>query len=563
MAKIPRAELAGPAQQTRGVVNVPVVEASTAGARALAQAGGALQEFGDRLYKADVDKKVTEADRKTREDLDREYRTLEESGDVPPDQFEARYKDASDKVIARYGETVPQGARGLWTERAKSQWQSDGILKTRTLTRTRQLEGVRAGIIEESAALKAKVGDLAIEEGTFKQNIQSQRNLIGRQVENGVLQKDDAARLTAELDQWVVDDKTARTSQNVDALVRDGRVAEADALFKANYKELDPAKRAVIEKGLEDAKFDNRVVTTADEIKAKVGNDYGAFVKETAKIKDAALRTKVEERGDRMRLMDDRAEQERQDGLQDQMWAHVEGGGTIMNAPPGLRAAIDPEKLASIRAFEYARDTHATMSDSQKSKWADWSLDAKQKLDTMPPEIFLKPLEQWPSQAKELYDNMDPDRQRAVRQKQIDMREKGSSQDSAMATYRDLVARAKHIVPKDWKLSTETVLGEKDGLEFSGQLYALAKRYSTESGGKAITEKDAREMVARALNAFKPPKSGLFGSEGYPLPPDLMARDMLDRTLVGKVAMTLEQRLGRTPTQAEIEAAIAQVEAAP
>jgi hypothetical protein len=245
MARIPRAlDIAGPAQQTRGVVSVPLVEESTAGARALAQAGRALQEFGDRLYKADIDRKVTEADRKTREDIDREYRKLETDGTLDPSTIETRYREATDAVIAKNAEIVPRGARTLWTQRAKD-WQSDGLLRSRNLTRERQLEGARASMLAETVAIDKMAGDLSIQDSTFADAVQAQRNFIDRQTQGGLVGKDVAAKLHADLDGAVRKDALSRKQSRIDGLIRSGQKADAVRLIEeaGTFEERDSLYR--------------------------------------------------------------------------------------------------------------------------------------------------------------------------------------------------------------------------------------------------------------------------------------------------------------------------------
>jgi hypothetical protein len=245
MARIPRAlEIAGPAQQTRSVVNVPVVEESTAGARVLQQAGRQLQEFGDRLYKADIDRKVTEADRKTREDIDREYRKIETDGTIDAETIETRFKESSDAVIAKNAEIVPQGGRNLWTAQARK-WQSDGVLRSRNLTRERQLEGARAGMVAETVAIDKMAGDLSIQEPTFQSAVQAQRNFIDRQTQGGLIGKDIAAKLHADLDGAVRKDALSRKQSRVDGLVRSGQQAAAVRLIEeaGTFEERDSLYR--------------------------------------------------------------------------------------------------------------------------------------------------------------------------------------------------------------------------------------------------------------------------------------------------------------------------------
>jgi hypothetical protein len=536
MARIPRAlDIAGDAQQTRGVVDVPVVGAgSTAeGWRDVQQAFSALGDVADRLHKADVDRKVTTADRKTREELDREFRAIEENGEIKPEEFETRYREASDKVITANSQLVPQGGRALWTERAKTQWQSDGVLRMRSAARSRQLADTRAGIIAESAHLKDMVGDTAIDTATYAGMIQGQRNLVDRQVQNGVLEKDDAARLMVELDDMVVEDRLSRASASIEALVLAGDTQGADDVIA-------------------------EASTTAAQKKAL------KQVKESTEASQRAEIARAEaERNKAQLLASNRMEIGILDGeITRRQINEAAADGTISenHAPVLIRA---------LRAEQERREREAKMDDASKAAWADASLDALQELETMPGPIWMQDIEDWPAQARQRYDLMDRDRQRAVRQKQIDMREKGQTQDTAMGAYRDLVVRAQRLVPEDWKLSTTTVVGEGDGLAFSGQLYGLAKRYALENGGKAIPEPVAREIVSRALHAFKPPTQGFMGmgAGGYGLPPDLALKDMLSRQgidpdLAMEVRNRLTQRLGREPTQEELMSSYRAVEGA-
>lgn len=238
---------------------------------------------------------------------------------------------------------------------------------------------------------------------------------------------------------------------------------------------------------------------------------------------------------------------------------------TIQKAVDEGRISVNdqPALIGTYRTYQNSLLTQSKLSDAQKAEWADWSMDAVQQVNTMPPEQFMRPVDEWPAQAKQLYDNMDPDRQRGVRQRQLDMIEKGGTQDAGMAVYRDLVSRAKRLVPEDWKLGSDNVMGEGDGLAFSGQLYRLAQAYAVKNGGEPITTEDARTIVARALNGFKPYKPNAFGGgDGFGLPPDLLVKDAfknVDTDLLSAVRGRLQKNLGREPTNDEITAAYKQV----
>jgi hypothetical protein len=319
----------------------------------------------------------------------------------------------------------------------------------------------------------------------------------------------------------------------VRGLAKQARFDEANKLLADAAAQLDPVQRKAFEAVIEDAKNDIEREKNRQEVELNKTQRLNANRMEIDILDGKAGRRQID--------------------------AGVESGDISENDAPTL--------IRAHRAEQDRLEREAKLSDAYKAEWADWSLDAQQQLSTMPGSIWVSDIEEWPPQAKQLYDNMDRDRQRAVRQKQLDMREKGQTQDTAMGVYRDLVGRAKRLVP-DWKLTTESVMGEGEGLEFSGRLFNLAKRYAAENPDKAIPEKDAREIVARALNAQSPPKPGMFGTDGYPLPPDLILKDMtsryakdVDMDLLGRVNSQLAARLGRPPTQAELTAAYDKVQA--
>lgn len=232
MATIPRVgELAGPARQSRQIVRVPVVQQDTSVAAAVSDIGREIGEFGRRLQQAKVDKEIVGANRKTREELDRAWREIEEDGSIDPADYETVWKTKSDEIINRNSEmlSAPRG-RELWKQQAQD-WQFSGTTRSRDLKRRRELEGARADIIAGSADLDRLAGDLAISPETFAQSLNDQRDLIARQQAAGLLSEDAAVEQMAALARIETKDGQSRLANDIEKLARSGDMDAARKLI--------------------------------------------------------------------------------------------------------------------------------------------------------------------------------------------------------------------------------------------------------------------------------------------------------------------------------------------
>lgn len=509
MAKIPRIEQVGEYQPSRDIVQGVRTPVNDGIARGLQDLGKATTELADRLYKADTDKKIVEASRKTREDLDRAYRDITESSDILPEDYEKHYREESDRIISANAEMVPSGGRDMWRERALG-WQSDAVIRTRDVTRQRQVDKARAGIVAETEAIGAQVGDLSLSEKTVADNIAGQRGLIDRQVREGIIDEEAGARLQAQLTEMALKDVTIRVTSNIDELVQNGQVAEARAQFMANYKRIDPATRAAIEKGLDASEFDNRVVTESDRLWTEAKGDYGRFIKEAGKVSDARLRVKIEERGAQLQRQADAAENARQDNLERSMWAHVEKGGTIGNAPASLRGAIDPDRLGSIRAYENARDAENGMNGAQKAAWSAASSGWRNELESaaaMPASTFMQDPSKWSPRDRAKFEALTPTDQNAIRAKQADMRDRGNTQDEVSKIEGQLLDVAKVVADPKWGLRSNANNRPAESEKLLGELRGQAAMLAKENGGRPLTPDQVRYAVALAMKAAGESKS--------------------------------------------------------
>lgn len=506
MPQLPRYESQVAAQENRRIIDQPRVGGGSAIGEALQQAGKVVGEINARIEKAKTDSELVAATRTAREKFEKSKYELENNKDIPDDAIEPTLRQVGDKIISDVSEGITsQTARRLWTENAKN-LQSDGDVWARKTSRARSVDRVRAGHVTAISDLEQKAGDISLSMEAYDRNLQDQRGAILRDKDRGIIDDEHAATLLAGIDKLAVKDSTIRWQSNIDALVKSGRLAEAEAMYGAGGDKIDPDVRATVRKGLDQTKQDFAVVEKTDEIWTKAGGDYAKFVKETAKINDPALRVKVEERGDRMRLMADRSEEIRQDALAAQMWKHVEAGGKIANAPPSVRAAIDPDKLGSIRAYENARDTEATMSPQAKAAHEAQSNVFRLQLETMTPERFVAGPAAWSADDKARLSMMTPADQLAINQEVVKRRQTGQTSNAVDASYSDMVNQLKRSVPDSWKIGTNDQTQE--ATKVLGILRGYAKTQA--ASGKPITTEEARKAVATALYESNQKK--------YPLP---------------------------------------------
>lgn len=513
--RLPAYEAGVAASADRRVVNIPVPNMDTGEGAALRAVGNAVSEFGQRIEKAKNDRELLTADRKVRESLDRLRFDIEQTpNDVPDEKLRQRYDEESERIIQAAGGQIGNAAiRDMWTERAKG-WQGEGALWTDQLGRKRSVDRVRAGHVSAGAEIEAKAGDPALTRETIEAMVSGEQAAIRRAGEIGIYSPEEAAAKIAAMDRIVTKDASIRFSANINEMVKQGRVAEAQAYFDANNADVDPQTRETVKAGLQASQQEFDIVEKGDDIWLRSGGNYGKAIELAAEIKDAPLRLKVEARLNQKVAQAKAAEDERQDGLQEQMWAHVEGGGTVMNAPPSLRAAIDPSRLSSIRAYETARDAETGMSGATKEQWRDQSANIKasfNSLATIAPSSFMGGFSTWSPQDQMLFSAMTPDDQRAVEEKRQAMITGGKTADAASKVFSDLMAEAKRWAPKDWKLGQDSkdARENKDNLAVTAQIYRLAEELAPQMGGTALQQKDAQFRIAQLFSQYKPGESWL------------------------------------------------------
>lgn len=525
---------------------------------AIQNVGKVAREIDDRIKKTETDQQLVKAEIDARTRLDRLKYDLEADAETPDAAIPARWRQESEAILKEVGQTIgSENARNLWMTRAKG-WQGEGENWSVGLSRKRSVEKVRGQHITNITDLTTTAGDMAISAETFAAKQAAVLAGIKSSAALNMVGADDVARYEADIAAAGVKDRTIRFTSNLDALMKDGRVAEAEALYQAQMgmnregkSTVDPDTLVKVKSGLEQSKQDFEVVAKADRFWAASKGDYGRYMEMVSGVQDVPQRLKLEERGAKLANQAKAAEDTRQDGLERAMWEHVNQGGTIMNASPSLRASINPDRLGSIRAFENARDAEKGMTTAQKTAWIDQSADSKAGIEWFArnsPALFMGKMDAWPENIRNAYVNMTPDDQRAIATKQLEMADTGRTSDAVDKVMQDAVNEAKRFAPSIMATGKDN---DAKRMQFEGILYRNARLLSAQQGGTPVTPEQSRKLVLQAMAEFDAKKygAGVNVALGYMQADEAAASDP---TLWARIAQQQEAKLGRKPSRIEV-----------
>lgn len=508
MARIPRAEQMGlgpsAAQQTRTVVDVPVVDnrGERVAAAALDNVGKTLFEFGTRLQEAQVDREIVTASRKTREELDKAQRDLADSGDVDPAEFETRFKAMSDEIIKRNGASIP-GSRGqaMWAERAGN-WQLDGTLRVRDLTRKRQLETENAKSVAEGAEVERNLADLDADETVVTANYQEYRNYIEGRVKAGTMPADVAAETTARLDVAYQKAFTERRTFEIDAMIQANDFKGAKAHLYDHRKQIDDVTFRKVEAVITNKQNGFEAQTDADKYWDQ-GKGYQGAMALARKEPDIEKRQKIEQNIGQRFQQEKAVHEDQQDGQVQKLWDHVRNGGTIANASSSLLASFDsPGRFASVQAFENARDSEAGLNGKQLALKKLQSASISDQLlsrEAMPPEVFMNEPATWSPRNWAKYQAMTPDDQVKMDEARRKMRDGKGDYSTLNKVEGQLLDLAKTVAPKSWGLNNSVNQRTPETERLLGELRGEAARLQKDNGSAELTPDQLKQSIAKAL----------------------------------------------------------------
>lgn len=507
MPTLPRYDQTLAPVTNRRIIEKPRLPADDGVGKGLSQAAQAIEEIQLRLNTERDEKQVAEADRRLRERMDRVKFDLEHTEtDLPDAAIPVRWKEESEAIIAEAGASISSGRyREVWTQKAR-ELQADGDIWSRTLGVKRGADRTRAETIATVADIGATAGDAAIAPETFQRSVEEQRAAVRRQVDRGFMDQSTAAQINAQLDDVQRKDGLLRAQDAIEAKVRAGDMAGANEIIS----------------GFTTREDKRNLQNLRDSVQGDVDR--------AAAQAEAAIRAQQRANGNKFEM-----------GVLEGRLGYKDLDRAVMSGD--IHPDDKPALYRTIRAEQDRQLTSTRLSAIEQQMLKDRSADSRLALSTMPDAQFMAGPQAWTGPARDIYDAMTPDDRRAVTAEWLKRSEEGRGAPAVKSMYGALASAAKRYVPAEWKLSSETAMGDGDGLVFSGILYEHATALSAERGGKPLTPAEIREVVVRSLRQFDTKAEvGTFAA-------DITLRDLARKALAAQ--------LKRDPEPDEIDAVIA------
>lgn len=508
------------------IVQLPGGVTDTSMGDAIKRVGAVFGEVAERAQKAKLDGEVTRADRIAREKLDRLRLDIEQDASIAPEELPNRFTSQARKIVEEAGSGISSDmARGAWNESA-SGLVSEGDLWSRKLGVKRKIDGVKAEHVTTLKGLEATAGDLSLSEETYVANLGSARANIERDMARGFLSKEEAAIRMAALDDLRLSDVMARRSSDIEALVRAGDAAGADAVISAfEGTKAEKDKLAATKEATE------RQIRLEDN------------------LAEEAIRKEQILTANRMET--------------DILYGRVNEPMILKAASDGLISDNDvPSLIRAKRAFDDTVLSEARMSAADKALHTATSGVMKSEIMVMPADMLLSGPQNWAPEDRERFDAMTLADRGDVMEKITQMKARGQTSDAVKAMHSDLLSVAKLTAPTTWSMSGvyRGAMGNVNKQEeseserrFSGILYRLANEESIKTGGQPISPVRAKELIAKAygefgaIKGFTPPRVDVGGGR-------YVLRKDIDPELWAATRRRLQQNdpYGQTPSDAAV-----------
>ncbi|WP_370373786.1 hypothetical protein [Henriciella pelagia] len=324
-------------------------------ARELGHTGSALSEFGERMRDAEIASDITEAEIRTRHDMDKALRELQADGTLSHEDITRRYSELSKDILARNTEKIRSPAhKRVWGERAQMIL-ADGESSASRIAMERRVGTAKAKAI----TLAGEYETMAADPGTLPEVLNESevrlRELIQRYQRTGVYSPDEAALQMVKLDGVAMAAKSVRHEAQVEKLLDDGQYALAEEYFKVNYGEISPNKRQAIEDTIDSLSREGEAVRMADRFWQESGGDYGPALAEARKIDDPRQRKAVEAQLATLKAQDYAAKTEAYEAAADEGWSLIEEGRPTSKFPADLWARIEPKTQLAMRDYQQAK----------------------------------------------------------------------------------------------------------------------------------------------------------------------------------------------------------------
>jgi len=454
MAKLPRSPI------SEGVTNQyrPVREARASGAdpvgQAMEGAGNAGFEIASRIREAQIVAEVGKAQNDLRLKLDAAHRELEKDSE-PPELLEQKFRERSQAILGETSGAMSSPLHKRMFEAQSAELVDTYVLKTRDLTRTKQLGNARAEALISLDDLANVAADPDIGRDVLEQNTENTLAMARKYYEVGVFDAEQFAAAEIKANDALRVGISVRNESRLGGLMDAGdavsiaqaRILMEDEKFRA---EILPEKREAIEDALKVKAQAASAVGKADELMAGAGGDYDAAMAEARKIPDVELRLDVESRLTTMKEQDRQGEALRQDKVRMQGLEPLLNGGGLGSIPSAVMMQADADTKSFWKDYVDQQRTRtqqmATMSAEMKAALKAYetnvvgSIKAVKESD---PDLYNRGPRAWMAESPRLYAQyiaLDEDAQAGIEREIESSRTSGGKVTPADGLYSQLLA---------------------------------------------------------------------------------------------------------------------------
>jgi hypothetical protein len=454
MAKLPRSPI------SEGVTNQyrPVREARASGAdpvgQAMEQAGNAGFEIASRIREAQIVAEVGKAQNDLRLKLDAAHRELEKDSE-PPELLEQKFRERSQAILGETSGAMSSPLHKRMFEAQSAELVDTYVLKTRDLTRTKQLGNARAEALTSLDDLANVAADADIGRDVLEQNTENTLAMARRYYEVGLFDAEQFAAAEIKANDALRVGISVRNESRLEGLMDAGdavsiaqaRILMEDEEFRA---EILPEKREAIEDALKVKAQAASAVGMADKLMAGAGGDYDAAIVEARKIEDVELRLDVESRLTTMKEQDRQGEALRQDKVRMQGLEPLLNGGGLGSIPSAVMMQADADTKKYWKDYVDQQRTRtqqmATLSAEQRAALKAYEVNVVGSIKAVKdsdPDLYNRGPRAWMAESPRLYAQyiaLDEDAQAGIEREIESSRTGGGKASAADGIYSQLVA---------------------------------------------------------------------------------------------------------------------------
>jgi hypothetical protein len=381
MPRLPRTplyEVQRPQNNTR-VTPIQRVSGEDAVGDALGKQGAAAFEIGSRLRDAQITNEVAKAHNDLNLKLDAEYRQLEkDTGD--PTELEAKWQARSKQILTETSGSMTSPMHRRLFDAQAAQLAEGYQIKTRDLTRRKQVDGAIADSARQLDALAETAADPEVSLDVLQSNTETTLAAARRLYKSGFINEQQLADWEVKAGDQLMVGKSVRNEKRVSDLMDAGdavsiaqaRILMEDKDFRAD---LLPDRREALDDALKVKARAADTFATADRLMAENGGDYGKAIAGARQIEDPELRQDVESRIGTMRTQDEAAQTDLQNATYEKYGDAVRAGQiSVRNIPSQDYMTMTQAQISALESLENARATGKSLETDRKVTAAFYEL---------------------------------------------------------------------------------------------------------------------------------------------------------------------------------------------